>query len=100
MPELPEVETIRRDLRPLLVGRRIERVRIHRGAERLAVTHAPRALERGLTGRRVEDIGRHGKYLLLRLDDGLTWVIHLRMTGSLVHEPGGAGGHRRGGRGR
>ncbi|MDA0256919.1 MAG: bifunctional DNA-formamidopyrimidine glycosylase/DNA-(apurinic or apyrimidinic site) lyase [Chloroflexi bacterium] len=91
MPELPEVETIRRDLEPLLVGRRIERVRIHRGAERLAVTHAPRALERALTGRRVEGIGRHGKYLLLHLDDGRSaerwWVVHLRMTGSLVHEP-------------
>jgi formamidopyrimidine-DNA glycosylase len=94
VPELPEVETIRRDLAPLLVGRRIERVRIHGDAERLAVTHAPRALEEALAGRRVEDIGRHGKYLLLRLDDGLTWVIHLRMTGSLVHEPGGAGAAR------
>ncbi len=90
MPELPEVETIRRDLQPLLVGRRFERVRIHRGAERLAVTHAPREMERALTGRRVEGIGRHGKYLLLGLDDGRTWVIHLRMTGSLVHEAAGA----------
>ncbi len=42
MPELPEVETIRRDLEPQLVGRTIERVRIHPGAERLAITHAPR----------------------------------------------------------
>jgi formamidopyrimidine-DNA glycosylase len=103
VPELPEVETIRRDLRPLLVGRRLEQVHIHRGAERLAVTDSPRALERALRGRRVEGIGRHGKYLLLHLDDGLTWVIHLRMTGSLVHEPGGGsvpldqGGCRRGG---
>ena len=85
MPELPEVETIRRDLEPLLVGRTITRVRIHRGAERLAVTHAPRALERALTGRQVETLGRHGKYLLAGLDGGRTWVLHLRMTGSLVH---------------
>jgi formamidopyrimidine-DNA glycosylase len=85
MPELPEVETIRRDLEPLLVGRRLSRVRIHRGAERLAITHAPRELERALDGRKVEAIGRHGKYLLVQLDDGRTWVIHLRMTGSLVH---------------
>ena len=85
MPELPEVETIRRDLRPLLVGRRIDLVRIHQGAERLAVTHSPRTLERILAGRHILEIGRHGKYLLLRLDDEQTWVIHLRMTGSLVY---------------
>ncbi|MDP2326683.1 MAG: DNA-formamidopyrimidine glycosylase family protein, partial [Dehalococcoidia bacterium] len=80
MPELPEVETIRRDLTPLLVGRRLLRVRIQPGGERLAVTHAPRDLEQQLEGRRVESLGRHGKYLLLRLDDGRTWVVHLRMT--------------------
>lgn len=85
MPELPEVETIRRDLEPLLVGRTITRVAIHAGAERLAITHPPRRLERELTGRRVTAIARHGKYLLLALDDGRTWVVHLRMTGSLVH---------------
>ena len=84
MPELPEVETIRRDLEPHLVGRTIEGVRIHPGGERLAITHAPRELERELTGRRIEELGRHGKYLLARLDDGRTWVLHLRMTGLLV----------------
>ncbi len=51
MPELPEVETIRRDLAPLVVGRRVERVRIHPGAERLAVTDPPREKERGLARR-------------------------------------------------
>lgn len=85
MPELPEVETIRRDLEPLLVGRTIVHVAIHPGAERLAVTHSPRVLEEELTGRRVTGLGRHGKYLLVGLDDGRTWVVHLRMTGSLVH---------------
>jgi formamidopyrimidine-DNA glycosylase len=85
MPELPEVETIRRDLEPLLVGRKLTCVRIHAGAERLAITHSPRELERELQGRTVEAVGRHGKYLLIRLDDGRTWVVHLRMTGSLVH---------------
>ncbi|MBM3139097.1 MAG: bifunctional DNA-formamidopyrimidine glycosylase/DNA-(apurinic or apyrimidinic site) lyase [Chloroflexi bacterium] len=85
MPELPEVETIRRDLAPLLVGRTLTAVRIHAGAERLAITHAPAALARELSGRRVDDLARHGKYLLARLDDGRTWVLHLRMTGSIVH---------------
>jgi formamidopyrimidine-DNA glycosylase len=94
VPELPEVETIRRDLAPLLVGRRILGVRIHPGAERLAITHAPRELERELTGRRVEAIGRRGKYLLLELDDGRTWVVHLRMSGSLVHCPPDTSPHR------
>jgi formamidopyrimidine-DNA glycosylase len=94
VPELPEVETIRRDLEPLIVGRRVARVRIHPGAERLAVTDAPRALARALTGRRVDAVGRHGKYLLLRLDDGRTWVMHLRMTGSLVHAQASAPPHR------
>ena len=87
MPELPEVETIRRDLTPLLVGRHVTRVRIHPGGERLAITDPPRTLERRLQGRGVVAIDRQGKYLLLRLDDGWTWVIHLRMTGSIVHAP-------------
>lgn len=87
MPELPEVETICRDLRPRVASRTIVAVRIAPGAERLAVTHPPRELERLLRGRRIEDLGRRGKYLLARLDDGRTWVIHLRMTGSLIHAP-------------
>ena len=90
MPELPEIETIRRDLAPLVVGRTLCRVRIHPGAERLAVTHPPREMERLLEGRRIGGAARHGKYLLLALDDGRHWVIHLRMTGSLVHRPGAA----------
>lgn len=87
MPELPEVETIRQDLLPLLVGRTIERACIHPGGERLAVTHEPRELERQLAGRRVEALTRHGKYLVAQLDDGRAWVLHLRMSGSLVHAP-------------
>lgn len=94
MPELPEVETIRRDLAPRLVGRRIAEVRIHPGAERLAVTHSPRALERVLSGRTVVALDRHGKYLLARLDDGRCWVLHLRMTGSLVHATPEVPAHR------
>ena len=94
MPELPEVETIRRDLAPLLVGRRIEAVSIHPGGERLAVTHAPRELERELRGRTVTALDRHGKYLIARLDDGRAWVLHLRMTGALVHAPAEAPANR------
>ena len=87
MPELPEVETTRRHLAPHIVGRTITQVTIHAGAERLAMTHAPRELEAELSGRQIEGLERHGKYLLASLDDGRTWVIHLRMSGSLVIAP-------------
>tara|TARA_Y100000588_G_scaffold346276_1_gene394167 strand:- start:2267 stop:3085 length:819 start_codon:yes stop_codon:yes gene_type:complete len=84
MPELPEVETTRRQIAPIIVGRTIKSVKIHKGAERLAVTHAPHELEFTLTGRRIDALDRHGKYLIAHLDDGRAWVVHLRMTGSLV----------------
>jgi formamidopyrimidine-DNA glycosylase len=51
-------------------------------------------MERLLAGRRVESVGRHGKYLVLGLDDGQAWVLHLRMTGSLVHAGADAPRHR------
>jgi formamidopyrimidine-DNA glycosylase len=91
LPELPEVETTRRHLEPAIVGRKIAAVAIHPGAERLAITHSPRQLEAELTGRTIEALTRHGKYLLARLDDGRTWVIHLRMSGSLVVTPAASG---------
>ncbi len=94
MPELPEVETIRRDLAPLITGRRVVAARIHPGGERMAVTHAPRELEAALAGVRVVEVGRHGKYLLLRLEDERTWVVHLRMTGSIVHAASDTPAHR------
>ena len=85
MPELPEVETIRRDLAPLLTGRRISELRVLPGGERLLQGAGAEALAMGLVGRRIASVGRRGKYLLLHLDDGLLLVIHLRMTGSLRH---------------
>ena len=87
MPELPEVETIRRGLAPHVEGLEIAGARIAPGAERLAVTHPPRELEALLRGRRVEGLDRHGKYLIARLDGGLAWVLHLRMTGVLLLRP-------------
>ena len=91
MPELPEVETIRRDLEPRLRGRTILDFRVLPGAERLLQGVPQRALRKRLLGRRVTGIDRRGKYLLIQLDapdgdgDGPTWVVHLRMTGSLRH---------------
>lgn len=90
MPELPEVETIRRDLAPLVTGRRIVGVEVDRGTlDRLAGVPIE-ALRGTLVGRRVEGLGRRGKYLLLALDDGCTLVMHLRMTGRLVWREGKA----------
>jgi formamidopyrimidine-DNA glycosylase len=78
MPELPEVETVRRGLAPALVGRRIKRARIKRAD--LRFPFPPRFAAR-LSGRRVVTLDRRAKYLLAHLDDGAVWVTHLGMTG-------------------
>jgi formamidopyrimidine-DNA glycosylase len=89
MPELPEVETIRRQLEPELVGRRIESVEVL--DERLTRPEPPATVERACTGRRIEAVERRGKYLMLWLEGGRLLVMHLRMTGNIVlGEPGPA----------
>jgi formamidopyrimidine-DNA glycosylase len=87
MPELPEVETIRRQLERAITGRVIESVRVL--DERWTRPVAPRWVERALAGRRIEAVERRGKYLLLRLDGDRALAMHLRMTGNLLlQEPG------------
>ena len=81
MPELPEVETIRRSIAPLVVGRRIERVDARRRDLRLPL---PAAFEASLTGRRIESADRRAKYLMLRLDDDKVWLVHLGMSGRFL----------------
>jgi len=81
MPELPEVETVRRGLAPRLVGRRIDRVAVRAPGLRFPF---PRGLAARLEGRRVVAVRRRAKYLLLDLDDGLSVLLHLGMTGRLV----------------
>ncbi len=85
MPELPEVETVVRDLRPSLVGRRLSAVRA--GRERL---RKPWVKSWGslLSGRRVDEIRRRGKWIVIGLDGGLSLVVHLGMTGQLTVVPG------------
>src|SRR5688500_6201971 len=78
MPELPEVETVARDLRPLLVGRSLAGLRKSRKALRQAWD---RAWEKQLVGRRVEAVHRRGKWLLVELDGGSFLMVHLGMTG-------------------
>jgi len=78
MPELPEVETVRRGLEPVLAGARLSRVRINRPDLRFAFPE--RFVER-LDGATVLRIARRAKYLLMPLSSGETWVTHLGMTG-------------------
>jgi formamidopyrimidine-DNA glycosylase len=85
MPELPEVETIRRQLAPLVEGRTIRQVRIL--DERWSRPLAPAELEDALRGRRVLALTRRGKYLLWELSDEVYLAQHLRMTGSVLHAP-------------
>ena len=92
MPELPEVETIVRDLRPQLAGRRIESVQLTRDPAirgRLVRHPNPTRFVRRLRGRTIRSVERRGKYLVMPLDkDGERLVVHLGMTGHLrVWEP-------------
>jgi formamidopyrimidine-DNA glycosylase len=82
MPELPEVETIRRQLEPQLRGRRIERLDVL--DERWTRPVDPAEVEGRVSGRAIAAIRRRGKYLLLDLEGGITLVMHLRMTGNLL----------------
>ncbi len=87
MPELPEVETIRRDLIPRIVGRTVVEAWVSPDAPRLVQGETADSFRRRLAGRTIEELDRRGKYLLLRLNGGLTWIVHLRMTGGLIHLP-------------
>jgi formamidopyrimidine-DNA glycosylase len=83
VPELPEVETVRRRLEPVLVGRRFERVEI--ADPRLTRPEDPTEVAAELTGERVTALDRRGKYLVVRFESGRVLLIHLRMTGTLLH---------------
>jgi formamidopyrimidine-DNA glycosylase len=87
MPELPEVETIRRSLLPHVVGARVTGVTVRE--RRLRTPIAP-DFERQLRGRRIETLERRGKYLLFHLNGGRCLLVHLGMSGSLALTPAGA----------
>jgi formamidopyrimidine-DNA glycosylase len=82
MPELPEVETVRRGLARFAVGRRVDKVEI--GRLRTVRRTSAQAIVDGLTGATIVAANRRGKYLLLPLDTGDEMMIHLRMTGKLL----------------
>jgi formamidopyrimidine-DNA glycosylase len=87
MPELPEVEVLRRSLEPHLVGDRIERVEVWNPALREPVETA--RLRRGVQGRQVTGLRRRSKYLLIDLEGGRTVAVHLGMSGRLTLVPSG-----------
>jgi formamidopyrimidine-DNA glycosylase len=83
LPELPEVETIRRQLAPVVEGMRVAAVEVV--DDKWVLPLAPADFERALTGRSASALDRRGKYFVLRLKDGGALVMHLRMTGNLLY---------------
>ena len=87
MPELPEVETVRRGLAPVMEGARFDKVMAHRGDLRWPL---PKDFVKRLEGRTVTGLGRRAKYLLADLSSGDVLVMHLGMSGSFrVSRDGG-----------
>lgn len=82
MPELPEVETVRRGMEEKILGRRIVSVEV--GRERSVRRVGAEAVIAGLTGATITSVGRRGKYLLCDLDTGDQMMIHLRMSGRVL----------------
>lgn len=83
MPELPEVETVRRGLEPAMVGRRIVRLEARRPDLRFAL---PERFAERVEGRRIEHLGRRSKYLVARIEGGENLIMHLGMTGRFTIE--------------
>src|SRR5260370_35736060 len=97
MPELPEVETVRAQLEPVLTGRRFERVEIR--DPRLVRPYEPAEVAAALEGERAAAVGRRGKDLIVRFESDRVLPVHLRSTGSLrpsatdpAHDPPPRGG--------
>src|SRR3954468_25088476 len=85
MPELPEVETIRRQLAPAVEGRELTQLDIL--DPRWCLPLAPEAVREAVEGRRVERLGRRRKYLGWELAGDVFLLMHLRMTGTLLLDP-------------
>lgn len=84
MPELPEVETVRRGIAPYLESSSIEEVVVRERRMRLPV---PKNFRSRLRGRRILSVGRRGKYLIFQLEDGVAVIAHLGMSGAFYFSP-------------
>ena len=87
MPELPEVETVRRGLAAHVAGRTITAVRVHHPRAVRRHEAGPADLTARLIGQRIVGTGRRGKYLWLNLSDGSALVVHLGMSGQMLLGP-------------
>ncbi len=85
MPELPEVETIRRGLDNLVIGKQVSAVDFDTAK---SFPNSPSDVRKFLIGAKVKTINRRGKALIIQLDSGYSLIIHLRMTGQLVYDDG------------
>jgi formamidopyrimidine-DNA glycosylase len=85
VPELPEVETVRRQLAPRVEGRMLAAYVVHDA--RWTEPRDPGEVLGPLVGRRVEALGRRGKYLIAAFEEELFLLMHLRMTGTLLYDP-------------
>lgn len=83
LPELPEVETIKRTLQPRLIGRRFAGAQVL--LPKIIRTPDPDQFKETINGKKILSLDRRGKYLLGQLSEGLVFVVHLRMTGSLMY---------------
>ena len=104
MPELPEVESLRRSLKPYIIGKSIQSVIVHKpklvsssGTVRQPLIEKKEEFEKELKGRTITGITRIAKNLLIHLDSGQVLLVHLKMTGQLVYQEKGEnkalGGH-------
>ncbi len=93
MPELPEVETIRRHLAPHVEGRTLDRLEVLDA--RWTLPLAPSAVQDAVRGRRVQALARRGKYLTWELEGEVHLICHLRMTGTLLLDPSEPAPHAR-----
>ena len=84
MPELPEVETVKNQLSPHIIGRTSTKVTLL--WDRMVKGQDAAEFVRGIAGQKITDIARHGKYLIVHLNSGENLIIHLKMTGSLLLE--------------
>ena len=89
MPELPEVETIKRDLEKVIIGKKITGISVHN--PKVIREPSLQKFKQGLSGVRINKVLRHAKVLILELSNAKSLVIHLRMTGQLVYPGGGKG---------